>query len=101
MADFYESLAHEQIEFIEPQQPFFNASAQDTHRANLSPKEMGAFRVFDSTLIACLDRILDRIVSGHETCAQIENGRRPAQTEAEHEKHGVGHLVRHLFDSND
>jgi len=61
MTDFYESLAHEQIEFIEPRQPFFDASAQDSRRANLSPKGLDAFRVFDLTrILSRQDRIRAR-----------------------------------------
>ena len=69
MADFYDSLTDEQIDFIEKQHMFFTATAHSTGRINLSPKGMDSFRVLDSHSVA----YLDMMGSGNETCAHIQN----------------------------
>jgi hypothetical protein len=53
--------------FIAQQHIFFTASAAATGRVNISPREIGAFRVLDPNTVA----YLDQTGSGNETAAHL------------------------------
>lgn len=67
MAQFYESLTQELIDFIRRQPIFCVATAAKDSRINLSPKGMDTFRVLDEKRVA----YLDLTGSGNETAAHI------------------------------
>jgi hypothetical protein len=70
MADFFDALNEQHVEFINAQPMFFTASACSTGRINLSPKGMdGSFKVFSNTLCG----YVDITGSGNETAAHIKN----------------------------
>jgi hypothetical protein len=74
MAEFFDTLSDEHIDFIRRQPLFFVATAPlaDDARINLSPKGMDTFRVIDSGRVG----YLDLTGSGNETSAHLhENGR--------------------------
>ena len=74
MADFFDALSPEHIEFIEKQPLFFVATAPlaAEARINLSPKGMSTFRVLSPGRVG----YLDLTGSGNETSAHLhENGR--------------------------
>ncbi len=72
MAKFYTELDENLCEFISAQHMFFNASAPNEGRINLSPKGLDTFRILSNTRVA----YLDLTGSECETAAHIaENGR--------------------------
>jgi hypothetical protein len=72
VAKFYSELDDELRAFIAKQHIFFNASAPNTGRINMSPKGLDTFRVLSDTRVA----YLDLTGSENETAAHIaENGR--------------------------
>ncbi|MBT5876875.1 MAG: pyridoxamine 5'-phosphate oxidase family protein [Candidatus Latescibacteria bacterium] len=72
MADFYEELSEELIEFMNTQHIYFTATVPNDGRINLSPKGMDTFRCIDSRTVA----YLDLTGSGNETSAHLsQNGR--------------------------
>lgn len=72
MADFYEELSDQLIEFINAQHIYFTATAPNEGRINLSPKGMDTFRCIDKRTVA----YLDLTGSGNETSAHLsQNGR--------------------------
>jgi hypothetical protein len=72
MAKFYTKLDEMLRKFIGAQHMFFNASAPDEGRINLSPKGLDTFRILDDRRVA----YLDLTGSECETAAHIaENGR--------------------------
>src|SRR3954447_13579266 len=72
MAKFYTELNEPLREFIAAQHIFFNASAPNQGRINISPKGLDTFRILSDTCVA----YLDLTGSECETAAHIaENGR--------------------------
>lgn len=72
MAEFFDSLSDQHIEFIHKQPIFFVSTAATDGRINLSPKGLGTFRVLSPTRVA----YLDLGGSGNETHAHLSaNGR--------------------------
>lgn len=72
MARFYSELNESLREFIAAQQMFFNASAPNRGRINVSPKGLDTFRILSDTRVA----YLDLTGSENETAAHLaENGR--------------------------
>src|SRR5436190_22662664 len=72
MAKFYTELNETLRAFIAAQRMFFNASAPNQGRINLSPKGLDTFRVLSDTRVA----YLDLTGSECETAAHLaENGR--------------------------
>ena len=72
MADFFQSLSDEHVDFIRRQPVFFVATAAEGARINLSPKGMDAFRVLGPGQVG----YLDVGGSGNETQAHLAaNGR--------------------------
>lgn len=67
MAKQFEALTPEHRDFISRQHIFFTASAGAETRVNVSPREIGAFRVLDETTVI----YLDRTGSGNETAAHM------------------------------
>ncbi len=72
MAKFYGELDQDLIHFILAQKIFFNATAPDNGRINLSPKGMDTFRVIDNQTVA----YLDLTGSGNETAAHLSENNR-------------------------
>jgi hypothetical protein len=72
MAKFYTALNEELRAFIAAQHIFFNASAPNQGRINVSPKGLDTFRILSDTCVAYLD-----LTGGeNETAAHLaENGR--------------------------
>lgn len=72
MAKFYTELNNGLKQFIAAQHVFFNASAPNEGRINLSPKGLDTFRILNDKLVA----YLDLTGSENETAAHVaENGR--------------------------
>ena len=72
MAKFYTELNESLRQFIAAQRIFFNASAPNRGRINLSPKGLDTFRVLSDRRVG----YLDLTGSENETAAHIaENGR--------------------------
>lgn len=72
MAKFYTALNESLREFIAAQHIFFNASAPNQGRINMSPKGLDTFRILSDSCVA----YLDLTGSECETAAHIaENGR--------------------------
>ena len=72
MAKFYTELNESLRQFIAAQRIFFNASAPNQGRINISPKGLGTFRVLSDRRVG----YLDLTGSENETAAHIaENGR--------------------------
>ena len=72
MAKFYTELNESLREFIAAQHIYFNASAPNNGRINISPKGLDTFRILSDTCVA----YLDLTGSECETAAHIaENGR--------------------------
>jgi Pyridoxamine 5'-phosphate oxidase len=72
MAKFYTKLNESLRQFIAAQRIFFNASAPNQGRINISPKGLDTFRVLSDRRVA----YLDLTGSGVETVAHLrENGR--------------------------
>jgi hypothetical protein len=72
MAKFYTELKDGLKQFIAAQHVFFNASAPNEGRINLSPKGLDTFRILSDKLVA----YLDLTGSENETAAHVaENGR--------------------------
>src|SRR3954452_4688419 len=72
MAKFYTELNEMLREFIAGQHIFFNATAPNSGRINLSPKGLDTFRILSNTRVA----YLDLTGSECETAAHVaENGR--------------------------
>ena len=67
MAEFFDHLTEEHIEFVLKQPIFFVATATGEGRINLSPKGLDAFRVLDPNRVA----YLDLGGSGNETHAHL------------------------------
>ncbi|HEY9703008.1 MAG TPA: pyridoxamine 5'-phosphate oxidase family protein [Allocoleopsis sp.] len=67
MAKFYEKLDQDLTNFILAQKIFFNATAPENGRVNLSPKGMDTFRCIDDQTVA----YLDLTGSGNETAAHL------------------------------
>ena len=67
MAEFFENLASDHVDFITKQPIFFVATAAAGARVNLSPKGMGSFRVLSPTRVG----YLDVGGSGNETHAHL------------------------------
>lgn len=67
MAEFFDRLTDDHIEFIERQPMFFVATAAADGRINLSPKGLDTFCVIDQSTAA----YLDLTGSGNETAAHI------------------------------
>jgi len=67
MAKQYDSLDGETRDFLLRQHIFFTASATDTSRVNISPREIGALRILDDNTVV----YLDRTGSGNETAAHM------------------------------
>jgi hypothetical protein len=67
----YQELKPEHIEFIEKQQIFFVATADENSRVNLSPKGLDSLRVVDNNLVV----FLNKVGSGNETAAHIQYGK--------------------------
>jgi hypothetical protein len=72
MAKFYTQLDPELSAFIQKQHIFFNASAPDSGRINMSPKGMDTFRVLNDTCVG----YLDLTGSENETAAHLAQNRR-------------------------
>ncbi len=68
MADFFDQLTDEHIEFIERQPMFFVATAAAEGRINLSPKGDDSFRVLSPNRVA----FLNLSGSGNETDAHLK-----------------------------
>ncbi|MFM8552092.1 MAG: pyridoxamine 5'-phosphate oxidase family protein [Nitrospiraceae bacterium] len=72
MAKFYTELNDNLRQFIAAQHIFFNASAPNQGRINMSPKGLDTFRILSDTQVA----YLDMTGSENETAAHVaENGR--------------------------
>lgn len=72
MADRYDALSDQHIEFIGKQHLFFVGTAGADGHVNVSPKGMDSFRILDSGRVAWLNLT----GSGNETAAHVlENGR--------------------------
>jgi hypothetical protein len=72
MAKFYTELNESLRQFIAAQRIFFNASAPNQGRINISPKGLDTFRVLSDRLVG----YLDLTGSENETAAHVtENGR--------------------------
>ncbi|NCF18257.1 MAG: pyridoxamine 5'-phosphate oxidase family protein [Haliea sp.] len=72
MAEQFERLEHEHVQFIGRQQLFFVGTAGTEGRVNISPKGMDSFRVVAPDRVAWLNLT----GSGNETAAHVlENGR--------------------------
>jgi hypothetical protein len=69
MAQFYESLSPNLIDFIRHQPMFFVATAAKESRVNLSPKGLDSLRVLNERSVA----YLDMTGSGNETAAHIRH----------------------------
>lgn len=67
MAKQFPSLDAKTRDFLLRQHIFFTASATDTSRVNISPREIGALRVLDDNTVV----YLDRTGSGNETAAHM------------------------------
>ena len=67
MAKQYDSLDGKTRDFLLRQHIFFTASATDTSRVNISPREIGALRILDDNTVV----YLDRTGSGNETAAHM------------------------------
>jgi hypothetical protein len=67
MAKQFERIEPAHAAFIGQQKIFFTASAAATGRVNISPREIGAFRVLDPNTVA----YLDQTGSGNETAAHL------------------------------
>ena len=72
MAKQFDALDEPLTEFIRQQHIFFTASATDTSRVNVTPREIGALRVIAPNTVI----YLDRTGSGNETAAHmLKDGR--------------------------
>src|SRR5262245_57489944 len=69
MAQFYESLSPNLIDFIRQQPLFFVATAAKESRVNLSPKGLDSLRVLNEHTVA----YLDMTGSGNETAAHVKH----------------------------
>ena len=67
MAKQFDSLNDKTRDFLVRQHIFFTASATDTSRVNISPREIGALRILDDNTVV----YLDRTGSGNETAAHM------------------------------
>lgn len=72
MAKFQDKLNQSLKDFILEQKMFFNASAPNEGRVNLSPKGTDSFRILDDKTVA----YLDLTGSGNETSAHIQQNER-------------------------
>jgi len=72
MADFFDDLNEELIEFIKEQKIFFVATAANQGLINLSPKGMDTFTCIDNNTVG----YLDLTGSGNETAAHIKENKR-------------------------
>lgn len=67
MAKQFDTLSDDHRAFITRQHIFFTASATDTSRINVTPREIGALRIIDNNTVI----YLDRTGSGNETAAHM------------------------------
>ncbi len=72
MAEFFDALTQEHIEFIGKQHMFFVGTAADEGRVNVSPKGMDSFRVLNNSQVVWLNLT----GSGNETAAHILDNNR-------------------------
>lgn len=69
MAEKYQALTKEHIDFIAQQKIFFVASADETSRINLSPKGLDSLKIIDNNLAI----FLNKTGSGNETAAHLQH----------------------------